>query len=114
MQEHLDKNKKKSDEHLAAPEEIKPPYQAPVVMPLGGVFRGQGQGCAPGSAAGGGGCATGNNARGGCRNGNSATSPCGGGGSAGSSCGTGSQAGAACNSGSSPDAACTGGGNPTN
>lgn len=32
------------------PDETKPAYEAPIIMPLGELARGQGQGCAPGSS----------------------------------------------------------------
>lgn len=83
----------------------KPPYQTPVVLPLGGISRGYGQTCVngdkasqncnPGSAATGTQCHNGNNATGSaCRSGSGAVNgTCNSGSTAGSTCGTGTSAG---------------------
>lgn len=50
MEKQTDNQKHVSDERQTGAVDEKPPYQAPVVMPLGELARGQGQGCIPGSA----------------------------------------------------------------
>ena len=80
----------------------KPKYEAPKVVPLGGLARGSG-GCIPGSGASAGDCTTGTSAASYCTVGNAAGTACTAGGVA---------ATAACTAGTVAAGACTAGGNP--
>jgi hypothetical protein len=60
MEKHTDKNGKAFDESQATSIDVKPPYQPPVVMPLGAVAKGWGVCQAgPGPKHGHGGCTNG-------------------------------------------------------
>jgi hypothetical protein len=52
MEKHIDKNGKTFNKQETTPMDTKPPYQPPVVMPLGELARGWGTGiCLPGGDA---------------------------------------------------------------
>lgn len=79
-------------------EKKKPKYETPVVLSLGEISAGLGQGCTSGSSA-----------RGQCGNGNGAIAICRLGADAGAACRIGNGANAACNLGGAPSATCVGG-----
>ena len=67
MEKDTNKNRNTNDGHQAMPADAKPTYQPPVIMPLGKLARGWGQGqCFHGPTANGQ-CGNGGNAHGGCQ-----------------------------------------------